>query len=316
MKAAASPKKALHPRNLHAEGYPLAALVETYPPLKDYLISTIGGEESIDFSNPDAVVALNKALLLHYYDIEEWELPKGYLCPPIPGRADYIHYAADLLADDLDGKVPKGNTVHVLDIGTGANCIYPILGNRIYGWSFVGVELEQGALEIAQKNSTSPSLKGGITLRKQPSAAGVIEGAILEGDHFALSMCNPPFYSSKEEAEKTNLRKQRKLSGKSSKEVHLNFGGQSNELWTKGGEALFLKKMIKQSTSYKENCLWFTSLVSRKEHLPKLEQLLKKAKAVEVKTVVMTQGQKESRFIAWTFLNQAERNAWWKDRQD
>lgn len=80
-------------------------------------------ELSVNFADPLAVKTLNKALLAHFYGVTHWDIPDGFLCPPVPGRADYVHHLADLLADDNGGVVPKQATV--LDIGTGANLIYP-----------------------------------------------------------------------------------------------------------------------------------------------------------------------------------------------
>jgi 23S rRNA (adenine1618-N6)-methyltransferase len=61
--------------------------------------------ETIDFSDPEAVKSLNQALLISYYDIQMGY--SHYLCPPIPGRADYIHYIADLLAESNNGIIPS-----------------------------------------------------------------------------------------------------------------------------------------------------------------------------------------------------------------
>jgi hypothetical protein len=100
------------------------------------------GTESIDFANPAAVKALNQALLKKFYDIAHWDIPPGYLCPPIPGRADYIHHVADLLAGEHEVAIPRGPSVAVLDIGIGANCVYPIVGCHDYGWQFVGTDID------------------------------------------------------------------------------------------------------------------------------------------------------------------------------
>ncbi|MBC7494605.1 MAG: RlmF-related methyltransferase, partial [Flavobacterium sp.] len=118
-------KTRLHVRNKHRERYNLKALIESVPELAQYVSLNIYNDESIDFFNPEAVKALNKALLKHHYQIDHWNIPPNYLCPPIPGRADYIHYIADLLCGSNYGKIPKGNLVTCLDIGVGANCVYP-----------------------------------------------------------------------------------------------------------------------------------------------------------------------------------------------
>lgn len=127
----ADEKTILHPRNKHRSNYDFAALTKSLPALKPYVAINKYGNESIDFSDPAAVKALNKALLSHFYNIANWDIPEGYLCPPIPGRADYIHYLADLLEEEEP--LLKGKNIKVLDIGIGANCVYPIIGHQEYG---------------------------------------------------------------------------------------------------------------------------------------------------------------------------------------
>jgi len=36
--------------------------------------------------------------------------------------------------------------VRGLDIGTGASAIYPLLGARVYGWSFLGTDIDEYVL--------------------------------------------------------------------------------------------------------------------------------------------------------------------------
>ena len=112
-------KPELHPRNRHNDLYNFKQLVAATPDLANYLTTTPAGTKSIDFSNPIAVKTLNKAILKVYYNIQ-WNLPGNYLCPPIPGRADYLHYIADLLSEAQMGLIPQGKKTTVLDIGVGA----------------------------------------------------------------------------------------------------------------------------------------------------------------------------------------------------
>ncbi len=123
------------------------------------------GDASIDYANPQAVKALNQALLRQAYDLEYWDIPPGYLCPPIPGRSDYLHHLADLIS------MQRGPSIRVLDIGMGANCIYPLIGACEYGWSFVVAELDPAALLWAKKLvSANASVAGLIECRRQTSA--------------------------------------------------------------------------------------------------------------------------------------------------
>ena len=124
-------------------------------------------------------------------------------------------------------------------------------------------------------------------------------------DFFHLTLCNPPFHASTEAAKKGTQRKWKNL-GKGTQNK-LNFGGQNAELWCPGGEVKFIATMIEQSVEFAEQCLWFSSLVSKKDNLKPLYKIIEKVKAVEVKTIDMAQGQKVSRFIAWTFIEKQQR---------
>jgi 23S rRNA (adenine1618-N6)-methyltransferase len=161
-------KTNLHPRNQHRFRYDFSLLIKNCPELKAFVSINEHGIETIDFSKPEAVKTLNNALLITYYGIESWDIPANYLCPPIPGRADYIHYIADLLATNNNGLVPKGDIVQGLDIGVGANCIYPILGNTSYGWSFVGTDIDENAIENCEKIiEANPKLIDSISLQQK-----------------------------------------------------------------------------------------------------------------------------------------------------
>ncbi|MCB2376520.1 23S rRNA (adenine(1618)-N(6))-methyltransferase RlmF [Hymenobacter sp. BT635] len=307
-------KASLHPRNRHQGRYDFAALVKTSPELAPFVapLTHEGGESSIDFANPAAVKALNQALLKHFYHIQRWDIPAGYLAPPIPGRADYVHYLADLLAETNGGVVPTGKRVRVLDVGVGANCIYPIIGHREYGWRFVGSDVDPVAVRVAKQIvAGNPGLSGAIDIRLQPTSLDIFSGIVKSSELFDLTMCNPPFHASAAEAEAANRRKTQNLgTGKAAP----NFGGQSNELWYEGGEATFTWRMAEESALQRHNGLWFSTLISKKETLPGLYKTLQKRGAVDVRTIGMSQGQKVSRLVAWTFLDAEQREQWRQKR--
>lgn len=308
-----SQKDNLHPRNIHRSRYDFDLLISNCPELKAFISINKFGIETIDFSNPLAVKTLNKALLQTYYDIQNWDIPKNYLCPPIPGRADYIHYIADLLAETNNGQIPEGNSVMGLDIGTGANLIYPILGNSIYNWSFVATDIYKTSIENCSKIiEANPKLIDAISLQQQTESRFIFKNIIIPEDRFAFTMCNPPFHASAEEANKSTSRKVSNLNPKEKKNTNpvLNFGGQNAELWCNGGEIGFVTQMIYESVKYASQCLWFTTLVSKKENLSSIYKTLKKVNAVSVKTIEMSQGQKNSRIVAWSFLSNTEQQKW------
>ncbi|WP_111668821.1 23S rRNA (adenine(1618)-N(6))-methyltransferase RlmF [Algoriphagus litoralis] len=305
----------LHPRNLHQGRYDLEALAGSSPGLKEFIFTNPHGNLTLDFANPKAVKALNQALLKHFYQVEFWEIPDGFLCPPIPGRADYVHYSADLLADGNSGKIPIGPKISVLDIGTGANLIYPLLGVASYNWSFVGSEFNPEAIKSAQKIiASNPNVHGKIEVRNQSDDSKIFSNIIQPDEFFDLTICNPPFHESAQAAQEGSKRKIKNLTGKSVKSAPLNFGGQADELWTAGGEKEFIGKMILESAQFKNQVYWFTTLVSKSENLKSIHFQLERAGAFSQKTINMAQGNKQSRFVAWTFLNEKQQDAWKKFR--
>lgn len=318
MKNNTSEKNNLHPRNLHRYRYDFDDLTKTLPDLKPFVFVNKFDVESIDFANPEAVKMLNKSILMHFYAIKNWNIPEGYIVPPVPGRADYIHYLADLLSISNNGKIPTGEKTKILDIGIGANCIYPIIGSKEYGWQFVGSDIDPISVKSVENIvAENEILKGKISSRIQTKKENILEGIITPTDRFSAVICNPPFHANAQEAEEANLRKQRNLSEKTTgkkeiSETNLNFGGQNTELFTEGGEKEFVKNMVKESKNFKTQVLWFTSLVSNQQNLKTIENALKNAKVAKYKVIEMAQGQKISRFIAWTFIGKTDHEKWFK----
>ncbi|WP_341235641.1 23S rRNA (adenine(1618)-N(6))-methyltransferase RlmF [uncultured Sulfitobacter sp.] len=302
-------KTKLHPRNRHRDGYDFARLVADSPELEAFTVSNPVGQTTIDFQDAGAVRMLNRALLKTYYSINYWDIPANYLCPPIPGRVDYIHYLADLLASSNNQEIPRGPNIKALDIGTGASLVYPLTGQSEYGWHFTGVDIDPAALKSAQQICQSNKLN--IALRQQNNREDIFRGVIKPDDVFHITLCNPPFHASLEKANKGTQRKWSNLGKGNSKK--LNFGGQNAELWCPGGEIKFIARMVEQSMEFADQCLWFSSLVSKKDNLQPLHRILRKAKVADFKVVEMAQGQKTSRFIAWTYIKKSQRSLFLKE---
>ncbi len=288
--------------NVTTNNYDFKELVEACPDLKQYVKDNGYGEMSIDFFNPDAVKILNKSMLMAYHNIEYWDIPKGALAPAIPGRESYLEHIVEL----LDG---KKEGVRILDIGVGANCIYPILGCSKFGWSFVGSDISRASIENAQKIvKRNKILRGKVDLRLQQFHNYILKGIIKDSEYFDIMICNPPFHSSDEEAKKANLRKLRNL--KETKEVKkswdikkpsLNFGGEHNELWCDGGELRFITRMIREGRAFNKQCGWFTSLVSKEANLKPIFKELDIVKVAEYGVIEMKKGNKSSRIVVWRY---------------
>ncbi len=293
-------KGALHSRNRHQGRYDFEKLKVAHPDLCQFVAQNKYGDASIDFTNPEAVKALNRALLQDYYGIRYWDIPAGFLCPPIPGRADYIHNLADLLIDQK-GQISRGSQVRILDLGVGANCIYPIIGTHEYGWSYVGADINPLSIQNAKAIVEQNQLSEKIELRLQKDSSHLFVGMIKAGERFDATTCNPPFHASMEEAQSGSRRKWKNL-GKGHEKQSVNFGGQGAELWCEGGELAFIRKMIEESVQFYTQVRWFSTLVSKEETIPKVESALKKCGARSIRILEMEQGQKKSRVLAWSYV--------------
>ncbi|NOT18195.1 MAG: 23S rRNA (adenine(1618)-N(6))-methyltransferase RlmF [Sulfuriferula sp.] len=303
-----------HPRNRHQGHYDFPQLMQAEPALATFVHPNVQGINSVDFTNPAAVRVLNRALLQAQYGINAWDIPTDYLCPAVPGRADYLHYLADLLASANTGKIPKN--IIALDIGTGANCIYPLLGHSEYGWQFVATDTNAAALaNVKNILDYNPALAPHISLRLQADMHAIFEHIIHHDEWFDVTLCNPPFHASLAEANAGTQRKWRNLDKKrQQKSFTLNFGGLGAELYCDGGELGFIRRMITESASLSTHCYWFTTLVSKSANLIPIYAALKHAGVQQHHTINMAQGAKQSRFVAWTFLTPTQQAAWRKLR--
>ena len=203
-----------------------------------------------------------------------------------------MHYISDLLSDSNCTE-----KITILDIGTGATCIYPLLGVKEYDWNFVATDIELDSLDTAQDIIDDNNLSNKIILRQQFDEGNILEGIIEKGDSFSAVICNPPFYKSEKEARGANARKNRNLGTNTVR----NFSGNNNELWYPGGEKAFLHNYLYQSSLFKNSSLWFTSLVSKKDTIESLQKSGVKLNVKTMKIIPMHQGNKVTRIIAWQF---------------
>ena len=288
----------MHTRNKHLHGYDLQKLKSAYKGLSTHIIKN-NDKDTIDFSNPKSVLELNKALLIADYKLKYWQPTPNSLCPAVPGRADYVHHVADLLAESNNGVIPRGKNVKILDIGTGSSIIYPVIGAQEYEWDFVGTEIDRSSIHQAEVNvNKNIWLKKKIKLRYQDERERILDGIIFPEDKFDAIMCNPPFFKSREENWAKSTKKFQNLKGAETPTVQ-NFAGHPNELWCPGGEKAFITQLIYDSQKYKNQIRWTTSLVSSKENLKPLIAVLEYHKAAQIKIIDMEQGQKKMRILAW-----------------
>ncbi len=305
-------KEYLHPRSLHRGPYDYELLTKHYPALKPFIIKNKKNLSSINYADSEAVTALNTALLFTHYDLSYWEIPDNFLCPAVPGRAEYLHHMADILSQFAD-RIPRGPKLKVLDLGVGANCIYPIIGRKVYKWSFIGTDINLQSLKAAQKIINKNSLlKGHVELRHQKEPQKLISNLIKPDEYLDLVICNPPFFSSAKEARQASLKKSYALTNSKMRSAQKarNFGGQHSELWCNGGELDFVRRLIQDSQLLASRCLVFSSLISNSKHLPKLKAELANASTLYQEIIPLRLGNKKSHLIVWSYLKPKQMKIW------
>lgn len=296
----------MHPKNRYAGPHDFPDLARYLPALADYFVTTPDGRTSLNFADPQAVRLLNQALLVRDYGLKHWAIPAGSLCPGVPGRLDYIHAINDLLEEEgartQDAETVKKPGTYGLDIGTGASLIYPILGLKEYGWQMVGTDIDANSLKVAGAIAKfNPGLEKSIIVRKQPDKRAIFRNAILPGEYFDFTMCNPPFFASAEQARRAAALKWKKLGVETGDSPTLNFGGRANELWTEGGEPAFLRQMIDASTRFARQVGWFTTLVSKKGYLKIAETEFRRLGIGKTRVIGTGRGGKLRRVLCWRF---------------
>lgn len=283
----------LHEQNLHRKGYNFELLTATVPSLKSYLKANKRGQLTIDFSDATSVRLLNKALILSHYELDYWELPEQYLCPAVPGRAEYIHHIANHYR-------LQNQDICVLDIGTGASLIYPIIGTYHYSWRFIASDISAASLNNARSIiEHNERLQNKVILRQQSNGSYIFRNVMQRDDRVDLMICNPPFYASREDAQKSHQRKNRNL--KIRKGTPPNFSGLSHELWVKGGERQFLTNIIRESKAYVQQIKRYSSLVSRETYLHGAIKALQQQKVKHYEVIEFGTSNKKSRILTWNY---------------
>ena len=167
----------MHPQNPYNERYDLKRLAKHYSTLQKYIVLNPSGEETIDFSSSSAVYELNKAMLLADFKLADYNLPTGYLIPPIPGRLDYLLHVRDFLSEKFN--IAVDSKLRGLDIGTGANGIYCVLGAQYFNWTMVGTESDVKATEIAIANiQHTKGLQDKVEIRYQENKSFLFKNSI------------------------------------------------------------------------------------------------------------------------------------------
>ena len=223
-------------------------LIKEFPELKKFIIKYDEKIEefSFDWSNNDLSLLMTKSILNYYFNIKYYDIPKGFLIPPVPSRLNYLNLINELIKD-----IKKENIIGV-DIGTGANIIYPILGNSIYNWKFICSEINNESYNNAKLILQKNNLEENINLIKQENKNNIFVSIINQENKYTFSMCNPPYYDYEQEI---------KIEDKK-RDTEYNF----DEVYYEKGELGFFERYFEESICYKKNIFLFTILIGKKSN--------------------------------------------------
>ncbi|XP_010531505.1 PREDICTED: methyltransferase-like protein 16 [Tarenaya hassleriana] len=339
-RARSGPGSTTHPRNKYSDSPPdFALLASLYPSFKPYVFFS-GTRPRIDWADYNATRELTRILLLHDHGVNWW-IPDGQLCPTVPNRLNYIHWIDHLLSSNIiQNPGGNGGDIRGFDIGTGANCIYPLLGASLFGWGFVGSDVTDVAIEWAEKNvkSNPPHISDLIEIRqveihKESSLDN--ESRDLDTENTESGMNS--YRTRPEEAELAPssmsycpASANKSYSGppilvevvrenetfdfcmcnppffETLEEAGLNpktsCGGTPEEMVCEGGEKAFVTRMIEDSVVLKQRFRWYTTMLGKKVNLKILMSKLREVGATIVKTTEFVQGRTSRWGLAWSFM--------------
>ncbi|AAW42333.1 conserved hypothetical protein [Cryptococcus deneoformans JEC21] len=284
----------MHQNNPYLKQKPdFARLASRYPKFAPFVSVSEDGYTSINFQDPTALRELTKCLLKEDWNLDV-DLREDRLCPTIPNRLDYIYHVLD-----LEPHLPSSSLrpLRILDIGTGATAIYPILLARLRPDSrIVATEIDESSYNHAkatlEKNNIPPS---SITVLKSPTPDPILF-PLLEckgkSEDWDLTICNPPFFASSQEMLQGMELKDR--------QAHAAPTASDNELITRGGELAFITSMIRESIDIGHKCTWYTTLVGKYSSLQPLIETLREFKIDNYFVINMKQSRTSRWILGWS----------------
>ncbi|XP_024660796.2 RNA N(6)-adenosine-methyltransferase mettl16 isoform X1 [Maylandia zebra] len=283
--------KSMHPRNRYKDKPPdFAYLASKYPDFQQHVHTSLTGKPIVNFKEPEAVRALTCTLLKEDFGLAI-EIPLERLIPTVPLRLNYIHWVEDL----IDGqKQPRRG----IDIGTGASCIYPLLGATMNGWYFLATEVDDICFDYATKNVEQNNLSDLVKVVKVPQKTLLMDALKEETEMvYDFCMCNPPFFANQLEAKGVNSRNSRRPPPSS-----VNTGGVT-EIMAEGGELEFVKRIIHDSLQLKKRLRWYSCMLGKKCSLAPLKEELRKQGVPKVTHTEFCQGRTMRWALAWSFYD-------------
>lgn len=270
-----------------APRYDFAALAAAHPDILGPFVVRGARGATVDFSAPGATLAVTRATLRAHFRLS-LTLPPGALVPTVPGRAQYLAWAAALVP-----AARAAERASLLDVGTGPAAVYALLAARTLPgcWAVTATDTDAGAAAAAAANVADNGLGGRVAVLARgaedalvpPPACFARRGA----PPLALVVCNPPFYGA----------------GETPRDAPP--PGTRAQLETPGGEVEFLLRLARDGRAHGAGP-WFTSVVGVKSDLGAIKRGLRAPEvgAVDFAWVRLSPGGRTVRWaVAWRYAD-------------
>lgn len=287
-----SVKKFMHPRNIYRKPPDFKDLALKYPEFRKFAHQDLSGKVTINFKDAEALRALSRCLLHHDFNLTV-DIPQDRLVPTIPLRLNYLLWLEDILIENS----LQSADITGIDIGTGASCVYPLIGAAHFKWHMLATEIDEVSYQVACKNVEVNNLQSMITVKKV-SDDTLLASAVDKDRCYEFCMCNPPFYSCETELDPKIISHSRKLSRAP---PHNAPTGSTLELASPGGEIGFIKRMLHDSMKLKNLIRVYTVMMGFKSSVKVVEGLLREANVLSIGTTEFFQGHTTRWGIAWTY---------------
>ena len=244
------------------------------------------------------------------------DLPADRLCPPVcsslhkhtllpldaadadwqyqqvPNRHNYILWLKDLM--DTTSYDQPGRELCGLDVGTGASCIYPLLGISQRPWSFVATDIDAQNLSYARKNIHLNHLGDRVRLLERQAADPLLPLSEPGIQAINFVMMNPPFYTSEEDMLSSESKKARPPMSACT--------GAPVEMVCEGGEVAHVGRLLDESLVARDRVQWYTSMLGKLTSLEALVEGLHENGIDNYAVTEFVQGNKTRRWaLAWSF---------------
>lgn len=183
-----------------------------------------------------------------------------------------------------------------IDIGTGASCIYPLIGvTQRPSWYFIGTDIDAKSLVYARRNVELNGLQDRIRIvAKNRDDAHLLPLDDVDLDKVDFVMCNPPFYTSDEDMVNSAEKKARPPNSVCT--------GAPVEMVCEGGEVTFTTRLLEDSLHFRERVQWYTTMFGK---LTSLQEFVGKLREKGIDNYAVTefvQGNKTKRWaVGWSF---------------